>query len=136
MICQQYLEHVLAGLPDVVLAADFQVRSLLPVAVILLCVIFMMKRVKRRSGRRPKDLTPIEKIKPLSVVSADPLRDAPPEVHRWQVEMHDTARRLSAQLDSKMRALQVFTKSAAQEADRLESLLERVERHQGVESSS
>ena len=136
MIFQQFLEHVLASLPIAVLAADFQLRSLLPAAVILLCIIVMMKRIKRRSGRRPKEWTPIEKVKLLSDVSADPLRDAPPEVHRWQVEMHNTARQLSAQLDSKMRALQSFTKSAAQEADRLEALLERIEMHQGVESPS
>ncbi len=132
MIWQHDLYLVLGDLQGAALLADFQLRSLLPAAVILLCVIFMMKHIKRRSQRRPKELTPIEKVKLLSVVSADPLRDAPPEVHRWQVEMHDVARELSAQLDSKMRVLQSFTRSAAQEADRLEALLERSEQHQGA----
>ena len=122
------LHLVLSELQGVALLAEFQLRSLLPAAVILLFVMILMKRIKRRTQRRPKELVPIVKVKPLSVVSADPLRDAPPEVHRWQVEMHDTARELSAQLDSKMRALQGFTWAAAQEADRLEELLERSEK--------
>ena len=127
MIWQHHLDLILGGLQRAALLADFQLRSLLPAAVILLCVIFMMKRIRRRSQRRPTELTPIEKVKLLSKLSADPLRDAPPEVHRWQVGMHDTARELSAQLDSKLRVLQSYTRSAAQEADRLEALLERIE---------
>jgi hypothetical protein len=122
-----------SDLQPVALLAEFQLRSMLPAAVILLVVIFTMKRLKRRSQGRPKKLTPIVKVKLRSVVSADPLRDAPPEVHRWHVEMHDVARELTAQLDSKMRALQSFTRAAAQEADRLEGLLERVEQRQGAE---
>ena len=128
------LYFVLGDLQNAALLAEFQLRSLLPAAVILLFIMILMKRIKRRTRRRPKELVPIVKVKPLSVVSADPLRDAPPEVHRWQVEMHDVARELSAQLDSKMRLLQSFTRSAAQEADRLEALLERVEgRGVGIE---
>ena len=128
------LHLVLSDFQSAVLLAEFQLRSLLPAAVILLFVIILMKRIKRRTQRRPKELVPIVKVKPLSVVSADPLRDAPPEVHRWQVEMHDVARELSAQLDSKMRVLQNFTRAAAQEADRLEGLLERSEeRGLGIE---
>ena len=121
------LYFVIGDLQGAALLAEFELRSMLPAAVILLVVIFMMRRLKRRGQGRTKELTPIEKVKLLSVVSADPLRDAPPEVQRWQVGMHDTARELSAQLDSKMRVLQSFTRSAAQEADRLEELLERSE---------
>lgn len=128
------IDFVLGDFQNAALLAEFQLRSLLPAAVILMFIIFTMKRIKRRTQRRPKELTPIVKVKLRSVVSADPLRDAPPELQRWQVGMHETARGLSAQLDSKMRALQSMTRSAAQEADRLEALLERSEQHQGAAS--
>ena len=128
------LYFVLGDLQNATLLAEFQLRSMLPAAAILLCVMLLMKRIKGRTRRRPKELTPIVKVKLRSVVSADPLRDAPEELQRWQVGMHETARGLSAQLDSKMRALQSMTRSAAQEADRLEALLERSEQHQEAAS--
>lgn len=54
------------------------------------------------------------------------LRDAPPEVLRWHVELHETARDLKAEIDTKLVALQVLTKQAREEADRLERLLAQV----------
>ena len=51
----------------------------------------------------------------------DPYHDAPPEIVRWQVAMHETARDLSAQLDSKMSALQVLIADADRAAARLET---------------
>lgn len=50
------------------------------------------------------------------------LADAPAEVLRWQVEMHETARDLKAELDTKMRALQVLIRDADEKIARLESL--------------
>ena len=46
---------------------------------------------------------------------------APPDVLRWEVQMHETARELSAQLDSKMRVLQVLIAEADRAAARLEA---------------
>lgn len=57
-----------------------------------------------------------------------PLMDAPPEILRWQVEMHETARELKAELDSKMGALQAMTRLAREEAARLEAAIDRAER--------
>lgn len=54
------------------------------------------------------------------------LRDAPPEVLRWHVELHETARDLKAEIDTKLVALRVLTKQAREEADRLERLLAQV----------
>jgi hypothetical protein len=50
------------------------------------------------------------------------LADAPVEVLRWQVEMHETARDLQAELDTKMRALQVLMRDADEKIARLEKL--------------
>jgi hypothetical protein len=45
---------------------------------------------------------------------------APPELTRWQVEMHETARDLKAELDSKLAALQTLVALARQERALLE----------------
>jgi hypothetical protein len=58
------------------------------------------------------------------------LRDAPPEVLRWHVELHETARDLKAEIDSKLAALSALTRLAREEADRLERLLEQVDSKQ------
>jgi hypothetical protein len=47
--------------------------------------------------------------------------DATSEMDRWEVEMHETARKLKAQLDSKMRALQALIADADRAASRLEA---------------
>ena len=57
-----------------------------------------------------------------------PLLDAPPDLLRWQVEMHETARHLKAELDSKMGALQAITRIASEESARLEAAIARAER--------
>jgi len=48
---------------------------------------------------------------------------APPEVANWEVQMHETARDLTGQLDSKMRALQALIAEADRAAARLEAAL-------------
>ena len=55
------------------------------------------------------------------------LSDAPPEVLRWHVELHDTARDLKAEIDTKLAALNALTRLAREEADRLERLLKEAE---------
>ena len=47
--------------------------------------------------------------------------EGPPEEVRWEVRMHELARDLSAQLDSKMRALQALIADADRAAARLEA---------------
>jgi DNA-binding NarL/FixJ family response regulator len=60
-------------------------------------------------------------------VAQQPLDDAPPELLRWQIEMHDTARELKGQLDCKLSALQALVALARRESDRLEAALHRAE---------
>ncbi len=49
--------------------------------------------------------------------------DSPPDVLRWEVQMHETARELSGQLDSKMRVLQALITDADRAAARLETAM-------------
>jgi hypothetical protein len=56
------------------------------------------------------------------------LADAPPELLRWQVEMHETARDLKAELDSKLAALQALVALAREERTLLEATISRLGR--------
>jgi len=69
-----------------------------------------------------------QKIFKLDRGHSQRLLDAPPEMARWQVEMHDLARDLKAELDSKIAVLQQVTINARQEGDRLERLLSDLEK--------
>jgi hypothetical protein len=57
----------------------------------------------------------------------------PVEMMRWEVEMHDTARELKAELDTKMVALQTLIRSAREEQQRLAKLIATA---RGVEEMS
>lgn len=52
---------------------------------------------------------------------------APREFRQWEVEMHEIARELSGQLDSKIVMLEHLIRTARQESARLEDLLQRSE---------
>ena len=64
------------------------------------------------------------------------LADAPPEVLRWHVELHETARDLKAEIDTKLAALSALTKIAREEADRLERLLQQAGSQRSKKDSS
>lgn len=51
----------------------------------------------------------------------------PKELLRWQVEMHETARDLKAEIDTKLAALQALTIAARQESQRLEAAIDKAE---------
>lgn len=67
---------------------------------------------------------------PTDAPSGAPLVGAPRDIARWQVEMHDLARDLTAQLDSKMAALQHLVQQAGQESERLERALAQAREHE------
>ncbi len=59
-----------------------------------------------------------------------PLRDAPADIERWQVEMHELARDLKGELDTKIAVLQRLVIDASAAAERLEATLERADRRE------
>jgi hypothetical protein len=61
-----------------------------------------------------------------------PMGELSSEMTHWEVEMHDTARELKAQLDSKMRALQALIA----EADRAAARLEAARQNRGAVSAN
>ena len=93
--------------------------------VLMICVLLRRSwRYQRENRRSTRGIT----VKRPRVNRAERLIDAPPEVLRWQVEMHDLARDLKAELDSKMRALQTLIQLAQHETLQLEAAIQRAER--------
>ncbi|MEX0819517.1 MAG: hypothetical protein WD070_07980 [Pirellulaceae bacterium] len=94
----------------------------------VLMLIFLLMRRSRRYLGKIKKQNPVARQKLDDARRATPLLDAPPEVLRWHVEMHETARDLKAELDSKMGALQAIIRLASEESARLEAAIARAER--------
>lgn len=89
---------------------------------------FLIRRSRRylaQSNRNPAGQNP--SVRTLqNQVSSTPI--AASAFSRAEVQLHDTARELMGQLDSKMSALQALTLMAGEAAQRLEAAVERAER--------
>lgn len=92
--------------------------------------------------RRPRHQIPRlgeARHRPQSLSETPPcpasLDDAPPEWTRWQVAMHELARDLKGEIDTKLAALQTLVALARQESDRLEALLAQTQRRTTVDSA-
>ncbi len=84
---------------------------------------FLLLRMSLHRYRRTKNDRPITRLpRPASSLNPGGL-NSPANIARWEVQLHDQARQLSAQLDSKMLALGHLTASAARETDRLEKAI-------------
>ncbi|MBI2481027.1 MAG: hypothetical protein HYV60_21050 [Planctomycetia bacterium] len=94
----------------------------------MMIIIFLLLRRSRRYLGKTKTQKPVTRRKLDEARQGSPLLDAPPEILRWHVEMHETARELKAELDSKMSALQAITRIASEESARLEAAITRAER--------
>ena len=92
-----------------------------------------LRNVRRREKPTARKTYPGKASHPLPQHDACspslPLHDAPPEILRWHVEMHDLARDLKGELDTKMVALRALLRMAQDERRRLETLLARLESH-------
>lgn len=99
------------------LIAQSNLMPLVALAGVGLVIAMLLIRGSR--GRRRSSEGPIERA-PRPAADRPRYSGRPPELDRWQVEMHETARELSARLDSKMSALQALIADADRAADRLE----------------
>jgi len=106
-------------------------NSLLLAAAVGALVFFLMRFWSRRYLHSLKTpATQAESLAPRRIRDADkgqPLRHAPADIERWQVEMHDFARDLKGELDTKIAVLQRLVIDAREAADRLEAVLVRAE---------
>ena len=93
-------------------------------AGILLMTIILVRRSMRYYRKRASrsDLSPSSGRLDLTTARRT-LMDAPKEVLRWQVEMHEMARDVNAELDTKMRSLQVLIRMADEATERLQQAI-------------
>lgn len=100
-----------------------QIPSDVLFAAALGLLTFLLLRSSLRRYRRTKDDSLMACLpRPASSSNQGGL-STPTDIARWEVQLHDQARELSAQLDSKMLALGHLTASAARQADRLEKAI-------------
>lgn len=100
-------------------AALFLVGLLLVVGVLLM----RAQRTLKRSV--PAPLAPLSHAARMAVTPGETTlpTDAPRELARWEVAMHEVAREQTARLDTKIAALQQLIQTAQHESRRLEALL-------------
>ncbi len=101
--------------------------NLIPMACALVAggiIARLLWRSWRYFRRRPQDEKPLVRV-PRPSKNSLPLHDAPRDLLRWQVELHEVARDVKAELDTKIRVLQQTIRLAREENDRLESLIRR-----------
>jgi len=95
-------------------------------ALLAVTIAFLLLRVQRHFGRtsspRPS-LAPLGKREPAPRAHHP---QAPSAIANWEVEMHDIARELSAQLNTKMGLLEHLIREADRAAARLEAALAAV----------
>ena len=92
-----------------------------------LCVLIwmMLRRSQGRPGRSRAENEPLVRTPRPEKTAGVGLIDAPADVARWEVAMHEAARDMKAELDTKMIALQTLTRLAQTESERLEAAITR-----------
>ena len=89
-------------------------------------IAFVMVRRSHKRGRLTK-LPPVSPPPHKAHPPAGHHLDAPSAMGRWEVEMHELARDLSGQLDSKIVIVQQLVEEARQATARLEAMIQRAE---------
>src|SRR4030042_1388931 len=128
--CPLFIFHsafVPPGSPAMSVFAQIPFPTSLLLAAVALTIFILLMRVQRYDGapREPRpSWSPPPREKPFE--EAHHLGE-PMSMVQWEVEMHETARRLSAQLDSKMGVLEHLVREADRAAARLEAALAAAE---------
>jgi hypothetical protein len=98
-------------------------KALLIVGVLMIAVVIL--RVFLRAKR--SEHTYHSPLKEKEGKSAHML-DAPIEIGRWEVQMHETARDLMGELNTKIAIVEQLVRDANAAAERLEKAIERAEK--------
>jgi len=106
----------------ILLAQSGALTALIVAALGLITAMLLIRTYRNLRRQKQDDAAFVRALRPSRTDAGHHL-DAPDEVTRWEVQMHETARKLSAQLDSKMGALQVLIAEADRAAARLETAL-------------
>ena len=127
--------HVFEAVP--ILADSMVPGAMLGLGIVMMLAILLRRtfryqqKLKRQSRKAAK--TPAQPSRRQTQLNnmfdrASPLLDAPSTILRWQVEMQDLGRELKAEIDTKMRLLEVLVRRSHEAAERLEAAATRAER--------
>lgn len=104
------------------LFADNNTMTAVFLGVMAIVISFLLMRSGRYFNRRREPEGSRSPLRARLEQRGEPT-SAPPELLQWDVKMHDTARELAGQLDSKLSALQALVIEADRAAARLEAAL-------------
>jgi hypothetical protein len=119
------------------LLADWMSNGMF-LAGIMLLLLIMFRRSSRRDRPGKRSTSDPAPRRTHVAGSHRAMSEPPDDVMRWQVEMHELARTLKAELDTKMRLLHLLIGQARVESERLRQLLAVLDpsRIAGLESAS
>ena len=98
--------------------------GLLSLIVLVFVTVFFLRWSQRNLKASAKRIREAQ-TRPAENVEPGHNLDAPADVARWEIQMHDTARDLSGQLDSKIAILQQLIRTAEEHIVRLERAIEQ-----------
>ncbi len=87
-------------------------------------IIILLRRSARLTARSKKQQNRKVHLDLTEPDLKQPLKDAPPEILRWHVEMEATARNIKGEIDTKLALLQLLIARSEEAADRLERAIE------------
>ncbi len=108
-----------------IVLAQFDRLTLFVLVALGLTIAILMMRLHRYLTRQRGDDRALVVPRRPKPEPATRLMDAPLELARWEVEMHQTARDLSAELDSRISVLRAMVSEADRAAARLEEALRK-----------
>jgi len=107
---------------------DGNTRTLLFLAALSATILVLLRRWSRYYRRRSCGTARMRHVNGRKQADQSAPRDADAERIRAEVALHETARALSARLDSKIRVLEYLTGTAEGQIRRLETLLDQTRR--------
>ena len=111
------------------LLAKMEPSEMLLLAAVVAATSMLLIRIRRYMRRQKKSQSVIVRTDRPEPHERGHHIGLPAEAINWEVEMHQTARDLSAQLDSKMSALGHLVREADRASARLETALEAARSH-------
>jgi hypothetical protein len=108
--------------------ALIELPTLFALIALVMTIGWLLWRSHRYLARQGEGWSPPVRSSRQQADRERPRLGAPDDVIHWEVQMHETARELSGQLDSKMAALAHLIREADRAAGRLEAALASVRR--------
>jgi len=113
------------------LFAEAEYATLMVVTALVVIIGVLLLRSHRYFSRQERDSSPIVRVGRPDAEDRGHHAEAPEVMQRWEVQMHEVARDLFGQLDSKMGALEQLIREADRASARLEAALSAAREEEG-----